>query len=60
MSELDVGTFDETIDLEIQEWIVNFEGKQMDAAPSELELIASGTSFAKSDRLYRRLRGDYT
>ena len=60
MSELDEVTFDETIGLEIQGWIVNLEGLQMDAALSELELIASGTSFAKSDRLYRRLRGDYT
>ena len=32
----------------------------MDAALSELELLASVTPFAKSDRLYRRLRGDYT
>ena len=32
----------------------------MGAALSELELIASGTPFAKSDRLYRRLCGDYT
>ena len=34
----------------------------MDAALSELELLASGTPFAKSDRyrLYRRFRGDYT
>ena len=32
----------------------------MDAALSELDLIASGTPFAKSDRIYRRLRGDYT
>ena len=60
MSELDEVTFDETIDLEIQGCIVNFEGTQMDAALSELELIASRTPIAKSDRLYRRLRGDYT
>ena len=32
----------------------------MDAALSELELLESGTPFAKSDRLYRRLRGHYT
>ena len=39
---------------------MNLEGMQMGAALSELELIASGTPFAKSDRLYRRLCGDYT
>ena len=60
MSELDEVTFDETIGLEIQGWIMNLEGTRMDAALSELELLASGTPFAKSDRLYRRLRGDYT
>ena len=60
MSELDEVTFDETIGLEIQGWIVNLEGVQMYKALSELELIASGTPFAKSDRLYRRLSGDYT
>ena len=56
MSELDEVTFDETIGREIQGWIVNSEGTQMDAALSELELIASETPFAKSNRLYRRLR----
>ena len=60
MSELDEVTFDEIIGLEIQGWIMNLEGTRMDAALSELELLASGTSFAKSDRLYRRLHGDYT
>ena len=39
---------------------MNLERTRMDAALSELELLASGTPFAKSDRLYRRLRGDYT
>ena len=39
---------------------MNLEGTQMDAALSELELLASGTPFAKSDRLYRRLHGNYT
>ena len=60
MSVLDEVTFDETIGLEIQGWIMNLEGTRMDAALNELELLASGTPFAKSDRLYRRLRGDYT
>ena len=60
MSGLDEVTVDETIGLEIQGWIMNLESTQMDAALSELELVASGTPFAKSDRLYRRLRGDYT
>ena len=57
---LDEVTFDEIIGLEIQGWIMNLEGTRMNAALSELELLASGTPFAKSDRLYRRLRGDYT
>ena len=60
MSVLDEVTFDETIGLEIQGWIMNLEGTRMDAALSEIELLASGTPFAKSDRLYRRLCGDYT
>ena len=60
MSVLDEVTFDETIGLEIQGWIMNLEGTRMDTALSELELLASGTPFAKSDRLYRRFRGDYT
>ena len=60
MSELDEVTFDETIGLEIQGWIVNLEDMQMDAALSELKLIASETPFAKSEKLHRRLRGDYS
>ena len=45
MSELDEVTFDETIGLEIQGWIMNLEANQ---------------SYWRSDRLYRRSRGDYT
>ena len=59
MSVLDEVTSDEIIGLEIQVWIVNLEGAQMGAALNELELIASGTPFARSGRLYRRLRGNY-
>ena len=51
MSELDEDSFDETIGLEIQGWIMNLEGMRMDAALSELELLASGTPFAKSDQI---------
>ena len=60
MSELDEVAFAKTIGLEIQGWNIDLEGTRMDAALSELELLASGTPFAKSDRLNRRLRGDYT
>ena len=60
MSELDEDTFDETIGLEMQGWIVNLVGTQWDAALSDLQLIASGTPFVKTDKQYRRLRGDYT
>ena len=45
MSVLDEVTFNETIGLEIQGWIMNLEGTRMDAALSELELLASGTPF---------------
>ena len=48
MSELNEVTFDETIGLEIQGWIMNLEGTRMDAALNELELLVIGTLFAKS------------
>ena len=60
MTPLDEITFDETVGTEIQGWITNLPGDTLDKALEELELTKSGTQFAKADRLYRRLRGDYT
>ena len=59
MSELDEVTFDETIGLEIQGWIMNLEGTQMDSS-KRTRATGKRKPFAKSDRLYRRLRGDCT
>ena len=60
MSFVDDDIFEQTMGAQVQGWIMNQSGEALDDALENLELIKGGTQFAKADRLYRRLRGDYT
>ena len=60
MAIIDDDIFEQTLGAQVQGWIMNQSGEALDEALENLELIKGGTQFAKADRLYRRLRGDYT
>ena len=59
MSIVDDDTFEQTMEMLVKGWIMNQPGEALDEALENLELIKDGTQFAKADRLYRPLRGDY-
>ena len=48
------------LEYEIENWCLSLKPIEMDAILGELELVQDGTRFARADRLFRRLRGDYT
>ena len=60
MSLVDADIFEQPMGAQVQGWIMNQSGEALDDALENLELIKGGTQFEKADRLYRRLRGDYT
>ena len=60
MADTSESEFDETVGIEIQGWILALSAVSFEAILRDLELTPRGTPFARVDRLYRRLRGDYT
>ena len=60
MANTSESEFDKTVGIEIQGWILDLSAVTFDAVLRDLELTPGGTPFARVDRLYRRLRGDYT
>ena len=53
-------SFENTVENEIGDWINTLNIDTLKIVLEELDLRCDGTSFAGLDRLYRRLRGDYS